>query len=96
MDPAVLSGRSLPLIVSRAYVILNQLKPARELGWGNMISLARLPHARVFPGNRQLTIKAIFIIILFFVIYALTPSKFHKRALFFLCKGFVNMDYYIL
>ena len=32
MDPAVLSGRSLPLIVSRAYVILNQIKPARELG----------------------------------------------------------------
>ena len=59
-----------------------------------MISLARLPH--VFPGNRQLTIKAIFIIILFFVIYALTPSKFHERAFFFLCKGFVNMDYYIL
>ena len=59
-----------------------------------MISLARLPHAHVFPGNRQLTIKAIFIIILFFVIYALTPSKFHERASFFLCKGFVIITYY--
>lgn len=80
MDPVVLSGRSLPLIVSRAYVILNQLKPARELGWGNMISLAR-SCSRV-PRKPSVNYKSYFIIILFFVIYALTPSKFHERAFF--------------